>query len=194
MIWLICLIVSVVLAILRLGTLNPEWETGEMLKAFFQLTVIFTFGLIFLAKYLNHKTGRTEENKRKKNEAKELAARTIRAKHQAGLPLAIDEDCVIINEENCFVIQGGGNTFELKKDKVTAISVAPQFINQVTYNDLGRSSNINRMGMTFTYQINNEIKYMSFWMWYGNSNNINKANRWSVEIRNRNVNHNRIEI
>lgn len=157
--------------------------------------------IVFFIKFWLFKTGRTAEKKRKKNEekrrkneAKELAPRSIRAKHQAGLPLAIDEDCVIINEENCFVIQGGGNTFELKKDKVTAISVAPQFINQVTYNDLGRSSNINRMGMTFTYQINNEIKYMSFWMWYGNSNNINKANRWSVEIRNRNVNHNRIEI
>lgn len=192
MIWLICLIVSVVLAILRLGTLNPEWETGEMLKALFQFTVIFTFGLIFLAKYLNHKTGRTEENKRKKNEAKELEARTIRAQHQAGLPLAIDEPCVIINEVDCYVIHGGGNTFELKKDKVTAISVASQFINQITYSDLGRTSNANRMGITFTYQMNNEIKYMSFWLFY--NNNVNKAKRWSVEIRNRNVNQNRIEL
>ena len=91
-----------------------------------------------------------------------------------------------------YVIHGGGNTFELKKDKVTAISVGPQFINQITYSDLGRTSNDNRMGITFTYQMNNEIKYMSFWLFY--NDNINKAKRWSVEIGNRNVNRNRIQI
>ena len=192
MIWLICLIVSIILAALRLGTLNPEWEAGEMTKAIFQFVALFTFGVICLIEYLNHKSGRTAENKRRKKEAKELAARTIRARHQAGLPLAIDEPCVIINEVDCYVIHGGGNTFELKKDKVTAISVGPQFINQITYSDLGRTSNDNRMGITFTYQMNNEIKYMSFWLFY--NDNINKAKRWSVEIGNRNVNRNRIQI
>lgn len=160
--------------------------------------------ILFLKKYLNFKSGKTQMEKAQKANQKDIAKRTLTdAQHQAGLPLAQDAVCTIFYDTDRFRITGGGNTFELPYAKLTDISVKTdteiqkQYVSSVggaiaggmVFGPLGaivggrakqKKTTESTYYLIFTYNSNNQICYVSFEI---PGYQLGKAGTWETEFK-----------
>ncbi len=128
----------------------------------------------------------------------------ITGKHQAGLPLSQDTSCEITVENDCFKISGGGNVFELKKNKITDIAVKTdaeiqkQYVSSIggavaggmVFGPLGaivggrakeKKTTTITYYLIFTYRSKDEIDYASFEIPF---NCFYKAQKWRKDFQN----------
>lgn len=134
--WLIGAILSL---IMWFAAMIITFQTGDK-ENITAIIFLLVFTIFCFVKYRNIKNGVSEKRKIEKqvremenNERIELNSKLIQTKHQAGLPLAQDMECTIVNDVDKFTITGGGNSFSLKKDKLTDISVKTDIDIQKSY-------------------------------------------------------------
>lgn len=144
--WLICLIIF---GLMTISGIVAMQEVSDYPVPF--IVILVLLDVFFFIKYRKSQAMNIAEKKR----MKELAKRTVTAKHHAGLPLSPGTICNIVYDKGCISITGGGNSFELAKNKITDISPGPIS---------GQATVVYGYGsyLDITYRVGNEIKYVSF--------------------------------
>ncbi len=177
---------------------NMDLQEGKVLVLAFYLLIAVGFGLIsficFKSLFQKQKVQQVHKQ-----------SRTLPGKHQAGLPLAQDAYCMILMEDDCFKISGSGNEFELKKAKMTELTVKTdaeiqrQYVSSIggavaggmIFGPLGaivggrakeKKTTLVTHYLIFTYRSNDEVNYISFEIYRGY---LSKAQKWCKEFHNR---------
>ncbi len=167
--WLICLIIFGLTTITGIAMKISTQNTSDYPVPL--IVVMVLLNVFFFIKYRKSQAVNIAEKKR----MKELAKRTVTAKHHAGLPLSPGTICNIIYEKGCISITGGGNSFELAKNKITDISPGPIS---------GQSTVVYGYGsyLIITYRVGEEIKYIRFKFLEEDYKSRKKAKKWREEL------------
>lgn len=198
--WIIALILSAIMTVGSIVGYMDDRKVEELIV----VGIFVCLDILFLKKYLDFKSGKTQMEKAQKANQKDIAKRTLAGvRHQAGLPLAQDAVCTIFYDADRFQITGAGNTFELSYEKLTDISVKTdteiqkQYVSSVggaiaggmVFGPLGaivggrakqKKTTETTYYLIFTYNSDNQICYTSFEI---SSNQLGMARTWEKEFK-----------